>query len=50
MVLQPWVKWGPKKRHDTTPELLLDEAVTLVETLPGFKVKAKVFSLIFFLL
>jgi len=41
VVLQPWVKWGPQMRQDTTPELLLDEAVTLVETLPGFKVRAK---------
>lgn len=41
VVLQPWVKWGPQMRQDTTPELLLDEAVALVETLPGFKVKHK---------
>lgn len=41
VVLQPWVKWGPQMRQDTTPELLLDEAVALVETLPGFKVRHK---------
>lgn len=41
VVLQPWVKWGPRMRQNTSPELLLDEAVALVETLPGFKVRHK---------
>lgn len=42
LVLQPWVKWGPSKRTDTTGQLLLDEAVALVATLPGVEVVAKV--------
>lgn len=42
MVLQPWVKWGPRKRIDTSGQLLLDEAAALVATLPGVKVVAKV--------
>lgn len=41
LVLQPWVKWGASKRTDTSGQLLLDEAVALVETLPGVKVEAK---------
>lgn len=41
MVLQPWVKWGPSKRIDTSGQLLLDEATALVATLPGVKVVAK---------
>lgn len=42
LVLQPWVKWGPKKRTDTSGQLLLDEAAALVATLPGVEVVAKV--------
>ncbi|KAK3857328.1 hypothetical protein Pcinc_036257 [Petrolisthes cinctipes] len=34
MVLQPWVKWGPQKRTDTSGQLMLQEAVALVSTLP----------------
>lgn len=41
LVLQPWVKWGARKRTDTSRQLLLDEAVALVNTLPGVKVVAK---------
>ncbi|XP_076068735.1 putative GTP-binding protein 6 isoform X2 [Oratosquilla oratoria] len=41
MVLQPWVKWGPRKRLDTNGELLLDEAAALISTLPMYKVVAK---------
>lgn len=46
LVLQPWVKWGPSKRIDTSGQLLLDEAVALVATLPGVKVVAKVTCLL----
>lgn len=42
LVLQPWVKWGPSKRIDTSGQLLLDEAVALVSTLPDVQVVAKV--------
>uniref|UniRef100_A0A0N7ZDH1 Hflx-type G domain-containing protein n=1 Tax=Scylla olivacea TaxID=85551 RepID=A0A0N7ZDH1_SCYOL len=41
LVLQPWVKWGASKRTDTSGQLLLDEAVALVATLPGVQVVAK---------
>lgn len=46
LVLQPWVKWGASKRTDTSRELLLDEAVALVNTLPGVEVVAKVATLL----
>lgn len=42
MVLQPWVKWGHQKRTDTSGELMLQEAVALVSTLPVVTVVAKV--------
>lgn len=42
LVLQPWVKWGPSKRTDTSGQLLLDEAAALVATLPSVEVVAKV--------
>lgn len=42
LVLQPWVKWGPRKRTDTSGQLLLDEAAALVATLPSVEVVAKV--------
>ncbi|XP_022236242.1 uncharacterized protein LOC111083835 [Limulus polyphemus] len=41
-VIQPNVKWGPKKKINTTAELQLDEAVGLIHTLPGWKVVKKV--------
>ncbi|XP_045584223.2 putative GTP-binding protein 6 [Procambarus clarkii] len=41
MVLQPWVKWGYHKRGNTTAQLMLDEAVALVSTLPGVHVVDK---------
>ncbi|XP_071525064.1 putative GTP-binding protein 6 [Panulirus ornatus] len=41
MVLQPWVKWGTCKKRNTSGELMLDEAVALVSTLPGVHVIAK---------
>lgn len=42
MVLQPWVKWGTQKRTDTSGELMLQEAVALVSTLPVVSVLAQV--------
>ena len=44
-VIQPWIKWGRKKRRDTYPELLLDEAVALVNSIPDMNVKYKVIIL-----
>ncbi|XP_066293834.1 putative GTP-binding protein 6 [Branchiostoma lanceolatum] len=38
IVVQPNVKWGAKKQHLTTGELMLSECVALVETLPHWKV------------
>lgn len=37
-VIQPYIKWGLKKKTITTPELQLDEAVALIKTLPSWKV------------
>ncbi|XP_068248270.1 putative GTP-binding protein 6 [Palaemon carinicauda] len=41
LVLQPWVKWGPRMKKQTTPEMMLDEAAALVATLPGVRVIRK---------
>lgn len=41
MVIQPYIKWGPSKKRNTTPELQLNEAVALIETLSGWKVVEK---------
>lgn len=41
MVIQPYIKWGPSKKKNTTPELQLNEAVALIETLSGWKVVDK---------
>ncbi|XP_019640776.1 PREDICTED: putative GTP-binding protein 6 [Branchiostoma belcheri] len=38
IVVQPNVKWGAKKQHLTTGELMLAESVALVETLPYWTV------------
>ncbi|KAL8624048.1 hypothetical protein ACOMHN_019471 [Nucella lapillus] len=38
MVIQPAVKWGPRKKSLTTPELQLAETCALVTTLPRWKV------------
>ncbi|KAL1493394.1 hypothetical protein ABEB36_011455 [Hypothenemus hampei] len=38
LIIQPYVKWGPKKLT-ITPEEQLSEAIALVETLPGWAVK-----------
>lgn len=42
IVLQPWVKWGPRMKQNTSAQLMLEEAATLVSTLPGVKVVVKV--------
>lgn len=36
-ILQPFVKWGPKKKELTTPDLMLEEAKGLIESLPNWK-------------
>lgn len=38
LVIQPAIKWGPRKRTNTTPELQLAETCALVSTLPRWKV------------
>jgi hypothetical protein len=38
LVVQPYVKWGSGKKHNTTPGLQLAEAVALIGTLPKWKV------------
>lgn len=49
LVVQPYIKWGKRKKTNTTPELQLNEAVALVRTLPNWKVIAtKVISLMSF--
>ncbi|KAK6620739.1 hypothetical protein RUM43_011034 [Polyplax serrata] len=37
-VIQPYIKWGPKKKRNTTPTLQLLESVTLIKTLRTWKV------------
>ncbi|NXT00013.1 Y3725 protein, partial [Jacana jacana] len=41
-VVQPAVKWGPKKSPLTTAELQIAEAVALVDTLPNWTVLDKI--------
>lgn len=41
-IIQPYVKWGPKKLS-VTPEEQLEEAVALINTLPSWKVEGTVF-------
>ncbi|XP_046405993.1 putative GTP-binding protein 6 [Ischnura elegans] len=38
IVIQPYVKWGQKKKNRTTPDLQLAEAVALVHSLQSWKV------------
>ncbi|KAL0276228.1 UNVERIFIED_CONTAM: hypothetical protein PYX00_003837 [Menopon gallinae] len=38
MVIQPFMKWGRLKNHLTTPELQLEESVTLIKTLRTWEV------------
>ncbi|XP_014251006.1 putative GTP-binding protein 6 [Cimex lectularius] len=48
-IIQPYIKWGPQKLRNTTPELQLEESVALVKTLPGWKVvDTKIMSTISF--
>lgn len=37
VIIQPFVKWGPKKNELTTADLMLDEAQALVDSLPNWK-------------
>lgn len=37
-IIQPSIKWGPSKKINTTPQLQLNEAVTLIKTLSNWKV------------
>ncbi|XP_046483200.1 putative GTP-binding protein 6 [Neodiprion pinetum] len=41
LVLQPYIKWGANKKRNTTPELQLEEAVTLLKTLQNWRVVDK---------
>ncbi len=40
-VIQPFIKWGPKKRRNTTPQLQLEESVSLVNTLRDWTIRDK---------
>lgn len=49
LIVQPYIKWGKRKKTNTTPELQLNEAVALIKTLPSWKVTAtKLISLMSF--
>ena len=37
LVIQPYIKWGQKRNHCTTPELMMDEAVALIDSLPKWR-------------
>lgn len=37
VIVQPFVKWGPKKNELTTPDLMLEEAKALIDSLPNWK-------------
>lgn len=37
-VIQPYIKWGPKKKRNTTPQLQLEEGMALISTLPRWRV------------
>lgn len=41
MIIQPYIKWGPMKKRNTTPELQLDESVSLIHSLSDWKVVGK---------
>ncbi|KAG7201456.1 hypothetical protein KM043_004216 [Ampulex compressa] len=41
-IIQPYIKWGKDKKTNTTPELQLEEAVALVNTLPNWSVANQV--------
>lgn len=40
-IIQPYVKWGPKK-HSVAPEEQLEEAVALIRTLPSWHVEGTI--------
>lgn len=40
-VVQPFIKWGPLKRRDTTPQLQLEESVSLINTLNDWSIQGK---------
>lgn len=40
-IVQPHIKWGPKKKRDTTPELQMEESVSLIKTLSDWTVEGK---------
>ena len=42
LVIQPYVKWGPSKKKNTTPDLQLDEATSLIGTLTRWQVVEQV--------
>ena len=48
-VIQPWIKWGPKMRRDTTKELLLEESCALLNTLTISPIVFKVRFLFIFM-
>jgi len=35
-IIQPYIKWGPKKRVLTTPDLMLEEATALIDSLSSW--------------
>ncbi len=37
LIIQPYVKWGPKKNQLTTPDLMVEEAKALIDSLPNWK-------------
>nr|XP_018909575.1 PREDICTED: putative GTP-binding protein 6 [Bemisia tabaci] len=41
LVLQPYIKWGPNKKTNTNPDLMLAEAVSLVKSLPKWTIADK---------
>ncbi|XP_066996839.2 putative GTP-binding protein 6 isoform X1 [Anabrus simplex] len=41
LVIQPYIKWGAGKKHNTTPELQLAEAVALANSIPKWAVVDK---------
>lgn len=38
LIIQPYVKWGANKDRTTSPEIKLEESVSLVRTLPDWRV------------
>ncbi|XP_017788359.1 PREDICTED: putative GTP-binding protein 6, partial [Habropoda laboriosa] len=40
-LIQPYIKWGVKKKRNTSPQLQLDEAIALINTLPNWSVVGK---------